>query len=156
MSDRRRPRDIARDDQYDAAARELGHNIKTLYPHAAHRKISKHLEDRVITALDTALAEPTRCCPHIDPTRPAPYVLDLWRGLLSCGYCRHLEQTRALEGDEEYRCDQCHQLTTDDDMRTAVLKVDMITAAAMVCPSCFEKLSTTGEPQTSSSSEDEV
>jgi len=138
VSSRRRPRDTALTDQYDAAARHLDDNITTLLPHADRGQMTHQLRERLLAALKVATADPRRCCPHVDGERPAPLVLDLWRGLLSCGACRHLEQTRRLDGDEEHRCDQCHDLMADDDMRLVVLRFSVVTAGAMVCPTCYQ------------------
>lgn len=140
MSNRRRARHTFLMDQYAAASEELHHRVTTQLPHADTGHISDHLQRRLVAAFDTATLDPARCCPHVTPRQPAAYVLDLWRGLLSCGRCRHPDQFRRLAGDEEHRCDQCHRLMTEDEMQVVVIRVEMIVSTAVVCPGCRDDL----------------
>lgn len=141
MSNTRKLRDVAEDDQADAAAAQIIAAIRAIpgAEEAAADGRSDPLYRRAYAALDAALdpAHPGRRCPHIGPIRP--YVLDPYRGLLSCGWCRREDQFVPLGGDEEFRCDRCAAMVDPADFCTVLLVLaEFITAGVMVCPPCHD------------------
>jgi hypothetical protein len=133
--------DTATADQEAAARRDLQHRLRAVLPGAPRITVDSSADPlyrRAADALDAATdpGHPERRCPHVYGIRP--YALDMWRGLLSCGQCRHPSQLHLLPGDEEHACDRCRtQVSPADEHRAILTLAGFITTVAMLCPACW-------------------
>ncbi len=141
----------ATDDQAEAARAEMTARMAALLPPSVPHIRGDHSGDPVYqlaaAALDAATDpdHPERCCPHVRGIRP--YMLDMHRGLLTCGRCRRSDQFELLPGDEEHRCDRCRALVAPADECIVLLNLTgFVVTAAMVCRACWSSYTGTDAP----------